>query len=444
MSQETEKKPLRLKSFSVEGLFGFLDHTIDFKTQDRITILHGPNGVGKTSVLRLIEGMFEPGSRIWNQVTFGRVTAKFIPHGTLTIEPGRDDAEIRYAFRRGGEKREATVSRRETRHLPFHMIENLLPWLQRIGPRRWRDQRTGAVLEADAILDMYEDHLPRGFVEDGRPVPVWLSELLAGVSTQFIRTHRLRSEPRPDAAIRHRGPGPKEHVVEELAEGLSVRIREDLRKSGSLAASLDRTFPSRLLAGRLPAAATEAAIRGKYKEQEDMRVRLMRAGLLDSEEVVPLPSAGLDEAERKVLWYYLNDVNERLSVYLPLLDRVELFKQIIDEKNFLFKEMEVSQLHGFRFKSATGDEVPLGSLSSGEQHELVLTYELLFGSRGKQLILIDEPELSLHVLWQQRFLDDMKKIANLADLDFVIATHSPSIVSHRTDLMVELSGRTRA
>ena len=34
-------------------------------------------------------------------------------------------------------------------------------------------------------------------------------------------------------------------------------------------------------------------------------------------------------------------------------------------------------------------------LSSGEQHELVLAYDLLFKVKEKSLVLIDEPELSL-------------------------------------------------
>ncbi|MBX3248937.1 MAG: ATP-binding protein [Myxococcales bacterium] len=172
-----------------------------------------------------------------------------------------------------------------------------------------------------------------------------------------------------------------------------------------------------------------------------LRDRLMSAGLMDAGEQVPLPGTALGESERKVLWYYLKDVSEKLSVYMKLLERVELFKSIIDDKRFLYKQMEIDKDAGFRFVNKNGKFVPLGSLSSGEQHEVVLTYELLFGSQDKQLVLIDEPELSLHVLWQHKFLADMGRIANLANIDFVIATHSPSIVADRDDLMVELSGR---
>jgi predicted ATP-binding protein involved in virulence len=56
------------------------------------------------------------------------------------------------------------------------------------------------------------------------------------------------------------------------------------------------------------------------------------------------------------------------------------------------------------------------------------------------LILIDEPELSLHILWQQEFLRDLEEIIKIAGLDFLIATHSPQIIHDRWDLAVELEG----
>jgi predicted ATP-binding protein involved in virulence len=39
---------LRVSSVSVTGLFGIYDHSFDLNSTDRVTILHGPNGVGKT------------------------------------------------------------------------------------------------------------------------------------------------------------------------------------------------------------------------------------------------------------------------------------------------------------------------------------------------------------------------------------------------------------
>jgi len=82
--------------------------------------------------------------------------------------------------------------------------------------------------------------------------------------------------------------------------------------------------------------------------------------------------------------------------------------------------------------------VPLEKLSSGEQHQLVLFFELLFELKENALILIDEPELSLHVAWQKKFLSDLNRIIELNQFDVILATHSPQLVSRWSDLVVEL------
>jgi len=80
----------------------------------------------------------------------------------------------------------------------------------------------------------------------------------------------------------------------------------------------------------------------------------------------------------------------------------------------------------------------LEALFSGEQHELVLHYDLLFRVRPNTLVLIDEPELSLHVAWQKRFLPDLLEIVAAAEFDVLVATHSPYIVGDHSDLMIGL------
>ena len=75
--------------------------------------------------------------------------------------------------------------------------------------------------------------------------------------------------------------------------------------------------------------------------------------------------------------------------------------------------------------------MPLAKLSSGEQHELVLLYELLFKVKPGSLILIDEPELSLHVAWQKQVLRDLREVTKLVPLDLLIATHSPQVIADR-------------
>lgn len=86
----------------------------------------------------------------------------------------------------------------------------------------------------------------------------------------------------------------------------------------------------------------------------------------------------------------------------------------------------------------------LKKLSSGEQHELVMLYDLLFHASSNSLILINKPELSLHVAWQQEWLSDLEQMAELSDFRAMVATHSPDIIAEKWHLAVELTGKTNS
>ncbi len=119
------------------------------------------------------------------------------------------------------------------------------------------------------------------------------------------------------------------------------------------------------------------------------------------------------------------------------LQKIDLFKSIVNRR-FRHKRMIVSRNAGIEFM--TDAEQPLNptNLSSGEQHELVMLYELLFKMREDSLILIDEPEISLHIAWQEEFLQDLTEMVRLSGFNVLIATHSPQIINDRWDLTVEL------
>jgi predicted ATP-binding protein involved in virulence len=145
----------------------------------------------------------------------------------------------------------------------------------------------------------------------------------------------------------------------------------------------------------------------------------------------------IDKQVRQVIGVYLDDTEQKFARFDELFQRVSLFKEIINEK-FQFKTIRVAREKGISVITTDGREILLSDLSSGEQHELVLLYELLFGVKDNALILIDEPELSLHVGWQVRFLPDLQRIQKLKPLQIIMATHSPQIINERWDLAIEL------
>lgn len=73
--------------------------------------------------------------------------------------------------------------------------------------------------------------------------------------------------------------------------------------------------------------------------------------------------------------------------------------------------------------------IPLESLSSGEKQLLQLLLECM--AAGSNPVLIDEPELSLHVDWQNQLIRNMRVVNGSAQL--VMATHSPEVMANLDD-----------
>ena len=73
-----------------------------------------------------------------------------------------------------------------------------------------------------------------------------------------------------------------------------------------------------------------------------------------------------------------------------------------------------------------GSHIPLESLSSGEQQLIHILLETL--AVGKSTIMVDEPEISMHVDWQQRLVSSMQRINPNAQI--ILATHSPEIMAN--------------
>ena len=71
--------------------------------------------------------------------------------------------------------------------------------------------------------------------------------------------------------------------------------------------------------------------------------------------------------------------------------------------------------------------------SSGQRRMISIVEEIMNNDSG-DVILIDEPELSLHIDWQRRFIEKVSALGK----KLVIATHSPDIIYHHTEKVVEV------
>lgn len=445
---------MRLKQFTVAGLFGLFDHVIPLRLSDRITIIHAPNGYGKTVILKLIANFFGGSLAVYRQIEFERVLFEFDDDSTVTISqrkipseiPGRETADYIISFKdtKGKTHKFDPSSDRQAAGEKFPLpdmarnIERYVPFLTRIGPIKFRDVRTNEVINLHDAIERYAGDLPDRF-KSLVSQPQWLKDLRDSIHCRLIETQRLMVSSKERTSTGREESALIPAVKTDSAE-MGARIRAALAESATLSQALDRTFPNRLLLSESLNALTEAELRKRLASLEQHRTRLTDAGLLDkSDDSALIPEKNINDITRRILTEYVNDAEKKLKVFDALLARIELLVQIIN-KRFQFKSLSVSRDSGFVLRDIHEKPVNIEHLSSGEQHELVLVYDLLFNTKVDTLLLIDEPEISLHVAWQKKFLADLRAIIELTPMDIVLSTHSPQLIGGNIDLATQLKG----
>lgn len=385
----TDTTPLRIKRIEIEGLFGLYHHVIDLNLEDRVTILHGPNGVGKTVLLRMINAIFNNNYlNYFYAVPFNKFSMEFTDDRLLSIDE--------YSIRNNHS----------------HMVASF-------GFARFD-------------LDLSRFTRDYQFQKD-----------ISKKSAYFIEDQRLFYCSRVTNAENQSVVAQMTSVLSDYARDLHEQIRDAIAGYGLASQELDRTLPQRLLNKTTSQVLGSEQLKQQLIELESKYGELREIGLLQ-ETVTPVFDVeqlnNIDEAKRGMMTLYIEDTQQKLSVLDDFAQRIKLFLKIINRK-FKYKQIKIDHEKGFVIEGNDQQELSLGSLSSGEQHEIVLTYDLLFKVSPNSLVLIDEPELSLHISWQQYFLPDLLEIVKIANFDVIIATHSPFIIGSRRDLMVALEDK---
>ncbi len=377
-----------ITKIKVVNLYGLHNYDIAFDKEECLKIIHAPNGYGKTTVLRLIKAILEGSLAEIKQVPFKSFLIQCDEN--TQVEVYKEKLQLFYRFVSDGSEENYEVSIDKTEALS----DSILVRLKRIT-----------------------QEMPIYLIDANR---LWLEKKEYQDSSHMLLP-----------------------TVLEYADELSELMREALAQSNYCGQELDRSFPSRLIK-RLKDPMARCFSLDEAKEAlgelEKRRKILEETGLFSK---VPIDASydlsEMDDKLLQVLTLYVEDSNKKLKAFESLATKINLLCQLIN-KRFAYKVMEVSMEEGFLFRVPTNEKLRADKLSSGEQNELILIYMLLFKSPANALILIDEPEISLHIAWQQNFLDDMEMIAKLSGIRMMIATHSPDIINGRWDLTTALEG----
>lgn len=463
-----------IKKIEVEGLYDVFNHTIELKDEN-ITLILGENGLGKTVILKIINSFFSKAySELFSypynmfKLVFDTDEAILITkeiaedQNNLVLEYFKKNSNkkrsdiFRYPIsqfnkrrylRRGNKYEQTYINHLEpniyTNEIEYYINRHTPHEIERVGVQKWLDHNYGKVYTTQELLNNFRDYFPDKLIRElNTSFPEWLLSKSHSFNTTFIETQRLLYKSKESESE-------YKNSVIKYAQELTEKIKNKTVEATGLSTKLDKNYPNRVVEEitkrkKISDSEIESGLSNLSKKRE----LLNQVGLLDTEEehLQPIKKTISENQENQdllniVLQVYINDSNEKLEVYSELAQKLEVLIGIINNR-FLHKTLSISKKNGFIFKSTkTGKDIPLDGLSSGEQHVLVLFYQLLFNTTPNSLLLMDEPEISLHISWQNNFIEDLREIIQINNFSALIATHSPDIINDNWNLTVKLSGK---
>jgi predicted ATP-binding protein involved in virulence len=444
----TEASAQRIKSIHVRKLFGVYDHDIPLNINERVTIIHGPNGVGKTALLRLTNALLLGNYLTILKTPFEKFEIEFLDNVFLRALKPKKSMKINALLieKVEGENSRTIFSTDDSaKHFERALMRatDQISFLHQIGPDTWIDSRTESTLTADDLLNKFPEILydqPNFF---DKPQKNGAKSSSVDLKVHFIEAQRLLSFTPKSREARYREDRQPSmfETVEQYSTELLSALRTVQSKFAAVTQKLEQSFPLRLL--KQTAAVNAQELENLQRRISADRQKLVSLGLIAetadrNAEIAESEFVKLPPEKLGTLALYLNDSADKLRTFDDLASRVDVLLDTINKK-FRNKQLKISGERGLFAIGPDGQDLSLKSLSSGEQHEIILLYDMLFKVQKNSLVLLDEPELSFHLEWQRDFLDDLKRVIDIVGFDVIIVTHSPYIVGDRSDLLVDLS-----
>ncbi|MUJ20441.1 AAA family ATPase [Aliivibrio fischeri] len=362
---------LKINRVLVKQLFGFLNYELQFPESEQL-ILTGPNGYGKTMLLKLIHHAISDNYTELCKINFKSFDL-YTNHG-----------HVRY-FKNGSVLKVESFlynSKRIVTYTPQHNVNDKVFDREVVRSILINSVRLNNESESDNIITK-QRHLLADKMKSAKK----LIQLLDGlVIDLFSNIHKSNDN----------------GIYEFLPEMISERI---------------------------------VGLQKKLRPYAEL-------GLLDnSSELINASTSQLYclPNSTQVLSDKLAEIFYEISLHEDFIGRVMMFFSLITRKKFAFKTLYITPDVGFAFSNHNNTNIPLELLSSGEKNQISIFFDLIFKAENGTLILIDEPEISLHISWQKNLLKEFSEIAKFNHYaQLIIATHSPDVINDEWDISVDL------
>lgn len=472
---EDNARAIRIVHLTLDGLFGLYKYEIpaDRNFLGRISILYGENGLGKTTILKILFHLLSTAGNKGHRTALGGIKFRrvevFLSNG-ISVQASRKGESLVGAHRleviKHGKTEnellgawdwypEGEAGGTVSRNILLHADPNLVRMMTDKKSSKNRQRAMQSMM-----LDIFE--------RENNPIETeeaFLKALRRNVPPLFFLTaDRILSADKIS----------RENIITTDFETRGRMRPEEMLTRGRERALNDAIDAASTLLSRLGVQAARQGSTSMHSIYEDLIERFSIRG--SNEAIKNLP---LEELKETLL--SLSASYDRFSLYglapklrgkalVVLLTRIgpserrmaeEVLQPYVEslteqanslEKAYAVIDTLVSTVNGFLHdkrlhfsigeglvvRSKLGEVLKPKDLSSGEQQLLLLFCHIAMAHDSGGIFIVDEPEISLNIRWQRRLVGSLIKLDSAQNLQFILASHSMEILTQHRDSVVTL------
>ena len=423
-----------IESFKITKLWGYRDINLTFNKD--VNVLIGPNGSGKTTVLNLLHSILSGDLRSVLDIKFEQAEIRLKSFKGRSVRTIKVDIADEVLKLKVGQKKHKFYIEHFSggRHiqLGFFYPHPTTPLMKKILLEEINDELTILVplvwLPISRRLPVIEDEEDQSTMEGPlESVDLRLGKLLDRLSDYYSRLNAQLSK-------RHRD---FENQV------LSVMLySKEYDHLDSIRSSIPSFLPTETEKNQLREAFKDAGllkskqmrtrIDDHFAEAEKAGKRISENVHLELQDILVLPLI----SRTKSMVEYARDLEKYRN---DIFAQLQLYENIVNSflKN---KTVQVDESGRLQIELSSKSQLNWRDLSSGEKQLLILLTEVLLKVDEPVVYITDEPELSLHITWQEKLLESIVTLGGQKQV--IVATHSPDIVGKFQDNVIDLGGES--
>ncbi|EGQ8005652.1 AAA family ATPase [Vibrio parahaemolyticus] len=440
---------MKLLHFRAQGVHGYLDFDVDFRPD--VNFFAGLNGSGKTTALNMIMALLTPSVDKLLEIRFSNASlivekAKEI----IRIECNKIDDDIRLSIN----NEYAILGQEDISYEDIHFSNRRV--------RAAHEKSSDVIRAIRRLASPMFLSLDRRFVKSSRDedYPIFFDENMhRAIKRRGIKDDSLDeiveivAEASAEAKTRQSAADNKlrnEIILDSLSFAEingkpHFPDNQTIRQLRHKQKAIKKTFDNL----EVPSDEFEVKYNDFFDNLENLVKRFERIEFENSNR----RDFELDEVTNKIMsnWFINQHQLDRID---RLFSKVESYQS---EKNRIYARLSRFEMLVNKFLNETGKRVQINNkgrltirfsgeerdlsvLSSGERQIVIMLAHLVLNKRlrGDGVFIVDEPELSLHISWQDMFVDAIQEAS--PNLQIILATHSPSIIGGRNHMYVPLNG----